>query len=185
MTRKTGKTFSNTSELIDDLLHDDPEDAKAAKKALEAHSVARELLCMRIRHKFTQKQLAEAAGTSQGTISKIEDKCNDDMRLSDLRLYAKAFDEEFCISIEKRKRRNRAQEAKRAIHFAECCIRDLEKLSKGDEKMLEGILGLIRELDEKINTGLKKELERKPRKTGKPEPVTIETASEHCEFACP
>lgn len=51
--------------------------------------------------------------------------------------------------------------------------------------MLEGILGLIRELDEKINTGLKKELEKKPRKTGKPEPVTIETASEHCEFACP
>lgn len=187
MTKKTGKSFKNISELIDDILHDDKKGAAAAKKAVEAYSVARELMCMRIRHKLTQKQLAEKAGTSQGTISKIEDKCNDDMRLSDLRLYAEACGEGFGLFIknEKEKARNRAQEAKSAIHYAECCIRELEKISKGDESMLEGILGLIHELDEKLSTGLKKELEKKPRKSTASEPMKIETTPEHCEFACP
>jgi transcriptional regulator with XRE-family HTH domain len=94
------KSYSDVAEMMRDLGSTDRE-VKKVKAAVNQSRIATRLAKSRLRKGLTQKQLAEALGVTQGTISKIESGNDADLTLKLLEDYCRITEERMVLTIGK------------------------------------------------------------------------------------
>ncbi|MBW0000482.1 MAG: helix-turn-helix transcriptional regulator [Verrucomicrobia bacterium] len=95
------KSYSDVAEMMRDLGSTDRE-VKKVKAAVNQSRIAAHLAKSRLRKGLTQKQLADALGVTQGTISKIESGNDADLTLKLLEDYCRVTEERMILTIGKK-----------------------------------------------------------------------------------
>lgn len=132
-----GKTYSNITDLINDLDADKRFKEKTIKY-IENHSFSKYLSYLRCASNLTQEQLAKKIKCSQSRISKIESSPNDKTTIKDLADYGMALNKRMLIRYED----NDIKIVNLIKHHAFQIKHLLDKLAsfpKGDKKMDEEI----------------------------------------------
>ncbi len=88
--------FTNFEEFLDTL---DTPTADSVRDIESKTRTARQLQIMRMSKGFTQKELAERIGCTQGNVSKIENKFDEDLTLGDIKNYIQAIRAKINIEI--------------------------------------------------------------------------------------
>jgi transcriptional regulator with XRE-family HTH domain len=86
----TKGSHQSVSEMVSDLLGDDPDFVKQFENRLAERELVKALTIARCRAGLTQEQLAEKMGCGQSKLSKLESGIDSDMRIGDILAYLKA-----------------------------------------------------------------------------------------------
>jgi|SRR5579872_5770753 len=86
----TKGSHQSVTEMVRDLLADDPEFVKQFENRIAERELIKALTIARSRAGLTQEQLAEKMGCGQSKLSKLESGVDADMRLGDILAYLKA-----------------------------------------------------------------------------------------------
>jgi transcriptional regulator with XRE-family HTH domain len=97
--RSTNKGQSNVTDMVRDLLANDPEFLKELEGRIAGRAVVKALAITRNKVGLTQQQLAEHMGCGQSKLSKMESGVDADLRLGDILAYLRAVGCSLKLSI--------------------------------------------------------------------------------------
>jgi transcriptional regulator with XRE-family HTH domain len=133
MDHETPKALNKSFNSLDEMLKDSgaEEELLNAVKDVRNQQVTHTLAKMRVAKGFTQKQMAELVGCTQGWISKLETGRDEDLRLKDVLDYARATDTGVQIGIGPQL--NHVQAIKYLVFALKRHLDELIKLANGDD----------------------------------------------------
>ncbi|MCH7725758.1 MAG: helix-turn-helix transcriptional regulator [Planctomycetes bacterium] len=133
------KRYNKVSDMMTDVLGDeDPGFVEELKTQIQRRKLVRGLSSLRNMKGISQKEVADAAGCAQSRISKMENGCDEQVRLGDIEAYAKALGCEVEVVL----RSNDftiVEEVKYLAFRIERCFNKLVTLVKSDEDVAQGV----------------------------------------------
>lgn len=143
------ETYRSVSELIKNLPGENSF-KELVEKEIQGKRLAKLLFYLRCKGNFSQKELAHKIGCSQSRISKIEGSPNEEITVKDLEDYAKALDLQVELGFSNSSTRLVDRIKYHAFRIKECLER-LSVLSKGDERIEEGVKKFYKEVFVNMN----------------------------------
>jgi transcriptional regulator with XRE-family HTH domain len=113
----------------------------AVEERLADRRLIKQLLSMRAVKGLSQQDIAEKLNCTQSRISKMESSVDDDLRLGDLRAYAKAVDCSFVAAVLSDEV-NPVDQVKDHVFAIKRHLDDLALLTQSDEELFKRLAGL-------------------------------------------
>jgi transcriptional regulator with XRE-family HTH domain len=136
--------YTSVSELVQDLVPD-VENRAAIENRIAGRKLVKQLMARRAVKGLSQQEIAQKIGCTQSRISKLESSSDDDIRLGDLRVYAKAVDCEFVYGLAPHDMKP-VDKVKCHVFAIKKHMDDLASLARADETIIKGVANFFSEL---------------------------------------
>jgi transcriptional regulator with XRE-family HTH domain len=130
--------FSNVQDLLAKNLGKDDAVTQSANRRIQSRRLVKKLIVARSQANCSQADLAKRLNCSQSRISKIENGTDDQLRLADLRAYAKALETGILFSIGEPKR-HAVESIKHHAFQIKHHLDQLASLAHKDEQISSGV----------------------------------------------
>lgn len=137
MTKKKTR-FQKVSDLMADVLPDDPEFVTELEEQIDKRRLVRGLATLRNCKNVSQADIADVLGCGQSRISKLENGYDSDVRMSDIEAYAKVLGCDVQVVFGSREL-SIVDEVKIHAFRIKDCFGRLAELAKSDEDVARGV----------------------------------------------
>jgi transcriptional regulator with XRE-family HTH domain len=138
------RQYASVSDLVR-AVAPDADFLTAVEERLAGRRLIKQLLSMRAVKGLSQQDIAEKLHCTQSRISKMESSVDDDLRLGDLRAYAKAVDCSFVAGVLSDEVQP-VDRVKGHVFAIKKHMDDLARLAQSDEEIVQGVAGFFFEL---------------------------------------